>query len=203
MPRIRGASIEEHHEMVWADLAKALRELLAERDYDAITMGHIAARAGLARNTLYNYGREKTALVVALTERASRPTTVRVTEIAARVDEPAEQRLRAIIDVVLVAFTDRLLQLILRPGGALPDVAAPKGPDSPFHAVVVELVKVVQDGIARGEFREVDDVALTVELLSGLMRAAAERIGRDPDTLPATTRAATKIILGALTPGKA
>ena len=23
MPRIRGASIEEHHEMVWADLAEA------------------------------------------------------------------------------------------------------------------------------------------------------------------------------------
>jgi AcrR family transcriptional regulator len=203
MPRIRGASIEEHHEMVWADLAKALRELLAERDYDAITMGHIAARAGLARNTLYNYGREKTALVVALTERASRPTTARVTEIAARVDESAEQRLREIIDVVLVAFTDRLLQLILRPGGALPDVGAPKGPDSPFHAVVGELVKVVRDGIARGEFRDVEDIALTVELLSGLMRAAAERIGREPGTLAATNRAATRIILGALTPGKA
>jgi AcrR family transcriptional regulator len=203
MPRIRGASIEEHHEMVWTDLAEALRELLAERDYDTITMGHIATRAGLARNTLYNYGREKTALVVALTERAGRPTTVRVTEIAARMDEPAAQRLREIIDVVLVAFTDRLLQLIFRPGGALPDVAAPKGPDSPFHAVVVELEKVVRDGIAGGEFREVDDVALTVELLSGVMRSAAERIGRDPDTLAATTQAATKIVLGALTPGKA
>ncbi len=203
MPRIRGASIEQHHEMVWTDLAKALRELLAERDYDAITMGHIATRAGLARNTLYNYGRERTALVVALTERAGRPATMRVTEIAARADEPAEQRLREIIDVVLEAFTDPLLQLIFRPGGALPDVAAPKGPDSPFHAVVVELEKVVRDGIARGEFRDVDDVALTVELLSGVMRSAAERIGRNPGTHPTTTHAATKIILGALTPGKA
>jgi AcrR family transcriptional regulator len=189
--------------MVWTDLAKALRELLAERDYDAIAMGHIATRAGLARNTLYNYGREKTALVVALTERAGRPTTVRVTEIAARADEHAAQRLREIVEVVLEACTDRLLQLIFRPGGALPDVTAPKGPDSPFHTVVVELEKVVRDGIARGEFRDVDDVALTVELLSGVMRSAAERIGRDPRTLPTTTHAATKIILGALTPGKA
>jgi hypothetical protein len=44
MPRIRGASIEEHHEMVWADLAEAMRQLLLERDYDSINMGHIAAR---------------------------------------------------------------------------------------------------------------------------------------------------------------
>jgi len=53
MPRIRGASIEEHHEMVWTDLAEAMRQLLLECDDDSINMGHIAARAGLARNTLY------------------------------------------------------------------------------------------------------------------------------------------------------
>jgi hypothetical protein len=54
MPRIRGAGIEEHHELVWVGLAAAVRQLLLEQDYDSITMGHIAARAGLARNTLYN-----------------------------------------------------------------------------------------------------------------------------------------------------
>jgi len=53
MPRIRGASIEEHHEMVWTDLAEAMRQLPLECDDDSINMGHIAARAGLARNTLY------------------------------------------------------------------------------------------------------------------------------------------------------
>ena len=37
--------------MVWADLAEAMRQLLLERDYESINMGHIAARAGLARNT--------------------------------------------------------------------------------------------------------------------------------------------------------
>ena len=46
MPRIREASISEHHETVWADLAEAMRQLLLERDYDTLTMGHIAARPG-------------------------------------------------------------------------------------------------------------------------------------------------------------
>ena len=97
MPRIRGTNIGEHHEMVWADLAEAMRQLLLEGDYDAITMGHIAARAGLARNTLYNYASDKGALVMALTRRAGEPTVQRVTAIAARSAEPAADRLRDIV----------------------------------------------------------------------------------------------------------
>ncbi|MEV5824937.1 TetR/AcrR family transcriptional regulator [Spirillospora sp. NPDC052242] len=198
MPRIRGASIEEHHEMVWADLAEAMRRMLLERDYDSINMGHIAAKAGLARNTLYNYARDKSALVLALTERAGRPAVERVTAIAARSTDPAADRLREIIEAVLEAFTDQILQLMFRPGTGLPGTEAPKGPDSPFHAIVVEVENVVRDGMARGEFRDVGDVQLTVELLSGVMRAGAERIGRDPAAFATTVRTTREIILASL-----
>ncbi|MBF8185230.1 TetR/AcrR family transcriptional regulator [Nonomuraea sp. K274] len=193
MPRIRGASIEEHHEMVWADLAEAMRQLLLERDYDSINMGHIAARAGLARNTLYNYARDKSALVLALTQRAGRPAVERVAAIAARSANPAAERMREIVVAVLEAFTDQIMQLMFRPGSDLP-----KGPDSPFHAIVVEVENVVRAGIARGEFHDVGDVHLAVELLSGVMRAGAERIGRDPDAFAATVRAAREIVLASL-----
>ncbi|BCY10206.1 TetR/AcrR family transcriptional regulator [Actinoplanes sp. L3-i22] len=193
MPRIRGASIGEHHEMVWTGLAAAIRELLLEQDYDAITMGHIAARAGLARNTLYNYAPDKSGLVLALTERAGRPTVERVTAIAARSGDPAPERLRAIVAVVLDAFTDQTLQLMFRPGSA-----AVKGPDGPFHQIVTEVETVVRDGVTRGEFRAVGDVGLRVELLSGVMRAGAERIGRDPAALTAAVGAAQEIILASL-----
>jgi AcrR family transcriptional regulator len=199
VPRIRGASIAEHHEMVWADLAGAMRRLLLERDYDSITMGHIAAHAGLARNTLYNYARDKSALVAALTERAGRPAVERVAAIAARTGQPAARRLREIVEVVLAAFTDQTLQLMFRPGSGAGPAATPKGPGSPLHAIVVEVERVVRDGIARGEFREVGDVRLTVELLSGVMRSAAERVGRDPDALAETTREAREVVLAALT----
>jgi AcrR family transcriptional regulator len=198
MPRIRGASIEEHHEVVWADLAAATRQLLLERDYDSITMGHIAARAGLARNTLYNYARDKSALVLALTRRAAQPAVERVAAIAARAGDPAADRMREIIVVVLDAFTDQVMQLMFRPGAGLPFADAPKGPDSPFHAIVVEVENVVRAGVERGEFRDVGDVPLAVELLSGVMRAGAERIGRDPAAFAATDRAAREIILASL-----
>ncbi len=198
MPRIRGASIEEHHELVWADLAEAVRQLVLERDYDAITMGHIAARAGLARNTLYNYARDKTALVLALTERAGRPAVERVAAIAARDADPAEQRLREIVEAVLEASTDQALHLMFRPGSGRPVTEVPKGPDGPLHAIVVEVEGVVRDGIARGEFRDVGDVHLAVELLAGVVRAGAERIGRDPAAFADTLRTVRDILLAAL-----
>jgi len=193
MPRIRGASIEEHHEMVWADLAEAMRQLLLERDYDSINMGHIAAGAGLARNTLYNYAGDKSALVLALTRRVGRPTVERVAAIGARSADPAAERMREIIAAVLEAFMDSVTQLMLRP---FPEV--PKGPDSPFHAIVVEVENVVRAGIAREEFRDVGDVHLAVELLSGVLRAGAERIGRDPAAFAATVRAAQEIVLASV-----
>jgi AcrR family transcriptional regulator len=203
MPRIRGASIEEHHEMVWADLADAMRQLLIERDYDSINMGHIAARAGLARNTLYNYASDKSALVLALTQRVGQPAVERVAAIAARAADPAADRMREIIVAVLDAFTDQVLQLMFRQGSGLPFAEVPKGPDSPFHAIVVEVENVVRAGIARGEFRDVGDVRLAVELLSGVMRAGAERIGRDPAAFTATVSAAREIVLGSLSrPGQ-
>ena len=180
--------------MVWAGLAEATRELLRERDYDAITMGHIGARAGLARNTLYNYARDKGALVAALTERIARPTVARVSGIGARTADPAAVRLREIVEVALAALTDPVLQLMFRPVGA----DAPKGPGDPFRAIVTEVEGVLRDGIARGEFRDVGDVPLTVELLSGVMRAGAERAGRDPSAVEAVTRAASEIILGSV-----
>ena len=184
--------------MVWADLAEAMRQLLLERDYESINMGHIAARAGLARNTLYNYARDKDALVLALTERACRPGVERVGAIAARTPDPAAQRLREIVEAVLAASTDQSMQLMFRPGSGLPVADVPKGPDGPFHAIVVDVENVVRDGIARGEFRDVGDVQLVVELLSGVMRAGAERIGRDPAAFAATVSAAREIVLASL-----
>ena len=74
----------------------------------------------------------------------------------------------------------------------------PQGPESPFHAVVVEVENVVRAGIARGEFRDVGDVPLAVELLSGVMRAGAERIGREPADFAVTLEAAREIILASL-----
>ncbi|MET9224538.1 TetR/AcrR family transcriptional regulator [Lentzea sp. NPDC003310] len=199
MPRIRAATIEEHHEMVWADLTTALRHLLLERDYDSITLGHIAARAGLARNTLYNYAKDKRALVLELARRASRPLAARVAAIAETSSEPAATRLREIVDVVLTASTNHDMALMFLPNAASLVAELQSGPANPFTAVVAEVEKVVRDGVTSGEFGGVEDVGLVVELLSGAITAGATRVSRDPSTLAATARAAQHIVLASLT----
>ncbi|MCX2946813.1 TetR/AcrR family transcriptional regulator [Lentzea sp. NEAU-D7] len=198
MPRIRAATIEEHHERVWADLTEAVRRLLLERDYDSITMGHIAAEAGLARNTLYNYAADKRTLVLELARRASRPLTEQVSAIAARSREPAAARLREIVEVILSGSTTNAMRLMFLPSSSPMVADLPDGRDNPFTALVAEVEKVVGDGVAGGEFRGVDDVRLTVELLSGAMRAGCDRISRDPASLAATVRAAQQITLASI-----
>jgi AcrR family transcriptional regulator len=186
MPRIKAASVDEHHEIVWQSITDALGELLTERDYESIKLGHIAARAGLARNTLYNYASDKNSLVLAIAERASRPVLDRVTAIADK-PEPATDRAREIISELLYAFTSSTIRLILQP----PAVAAVPfdaidNREGPFRAIPDAMERIIHDGIRSGEFRTVDDVALTAWLLSGIMRVAADRMVRDhlhPDDL--------------------
>ena len=196
MPRIRAATIEEHHEVVWTGLTEALRHLLLERDYDSITMGHIAAEAGLARNTLYNYAKDKRTLVLELARRASRPLAERVSAIAGRSAEPAADRVREVVEVILAASTD--LRFMFLPNSSPMVAELQEGPENPFTVLVAEVENVVRDGITRGEFRDVGDVGLVVELLSGAMRAGIDRIGRDPASLPATVRAAQEVVLASV-----
>lgn len=197
MPRIRAATIEEHHEVVWTGLAEALRHLLLERDYDSITLGHIAARAGLARNTLYNYAKDKRTLVLELARRASRPLAEQVNAIAARSADPAADRMREIVETILTASTD--LRFMFLPNASPMVAELQQGPENPFTVLVAEVENVLRDGITRGEFRDVGDVGLVVELLSGAMRAGVDRIGREPASLPATVRTAQEVVLAAIT----
>ncbi|MEU7475006.1 TetR/AcrR family transcriptional regulator [Lentzea sp. NPDC042327] len=199
MPRIKAATIEEHHEVVWADLTEAVRQLLLERDYDSITMGHIAAQAGLARNTLYNYAGDKRELVLELARRAGRPLAHQVSAIAARSAEPAAGRMLTIIEAILSASTNHAMRLMFLPNSTPLVAELPAGRENPFTALVTEVENVVRDGIGTGEFRAVDDVSLTVDLLTGAVRAGIHRISRDPGALPMTVHAVQHVVLAAIT----
>ena len=65
--------------------------------------------------------RLKGALVLTLTERASRPMLERVTAIAGS-SSPAADRLLGIVEAVLDASTDQALQLMFRPGSDAPRI---------------------------------------------------------------------------------
>lgn len=152
--------------------------LLGERDFDEITMGDIARRAGMARNTIYNYAPDKNALVVAMAESAGRELVARMTEIARRPVTSAA-RVCAIVDAVMQDFASgrtRLL-LLLEVTGRLTDAERSRWL-GPFDQILAEMETVVQQGMDQGEFRRLPDIGLTLHLLASIVAAGVQEVGR-------------------------
>ena len=62
MPKIQAETVEEHRKLIRQRIKEAFEELLMEKSYSRITMGDVAKRSGIARNTLYNYVSDKAEL---------------------------------------------------------------------------------------------------------------------------------------------
>lgn len=199
MPRIKAASLDAHHELVWGDIIGALHALLNERDYDTITLGHVAERAGLARNSLYRYAPDKTALMRAVAERVSAPTVTRIATIAAG-SEPATARVRNIVAAILPAFSDSTIRLMLQPSLLMGiSDGAPETRAGPFGAVAISMEGVIRDGLQSGEFRTTADVSTLAWLLGGIIRSAAEALIHDQLQLQALLPVVQDLVIGALT----
>ena len=80
------------------------------------------------------------------------------------------------------------MQPMFRPGASSLVAKLLREPDSRFHATVVEVETVVRGGVASGEFRDVGDVRLAVEVprpQDKLARAAREQHAVDLGAPPA------------------
>ncbi len=174
VPRISAANLQEHHQLTWQRLLDALETLLTERDFGAITLADVAGRAGIARNTIYNYVPDKAALLGKAAERAGRTVSARVAEIAER-QASAADRLGAIVDVLVTSFAHGAVRVVLQDASARADPGTPTESASPYHLLIGYVRHVVRAGIEGGEFRAVADLDLTVSLLAGLVSSGVER----------------------------
>lgn len=55
MPKIQASSVREHRAQRLAALIDAAEDILTESGVEALTAGAVAARAGIARNSIYRY----------------------------------------------------------------------------------------------------------------------------------------------------
>ena len=173
MPRIRAATLEAHGDLMRSRLLDAFAALLVERDYDAITLADVAERAGMARNTVYNYAKDKPALFAATVARANADLVERVVEVA-RGDGSASARLDGIVRALLRGFSDgttraAVLHEISGRSHAVDEWVAA------FGGLFDEFAAVLEAGAATGEFRDLPDVPLMIDLISGVVGAAARR----------------------------
>jgi AcrR family transcriptional regulator len=146
-----------------AAILAAARELLAERGWDAMTLGDVAARAGVAKTTLYRRWPGKAELVVdAMAHLFDQLTPVDAGSVRADA--------RAVIE--------QLVALLSRPEaqGAFLALAAQSARDPALRAAVREKIidrqrRLVHEGAARAAARgddvRIEDPELLFDVLAG------------------------------------
>jgi AcrR family transcriptional regulator len=151
-----------------AELAEAALELFLERGFDATRLEDVAARAGVAKGTVYLYFASKDALFDGVIRQAILPAV-----------ERGEQRLdrsRGATSKLLHQILRDWMQLMMEtPLGGVPSLVASESRKFPdlarvFHDTVMararRLVRaVLERGVQRGEFR-VADLDMTAEVIT-------------------------------------
>lgn len=194
MPRISAASLEEHHDRVWSALVDALNASLAAKPYDRISLAEIAATAGIARNTIYNYARDKAALMAAATTHSAKTLISDLVAIAGDGRSPP-QRLRDLVGATLTWVSTGKHRAII--GQAI--FASPQmtlGAEDLSAEVLAIVQRVVDEGIGAGLFRP--DTALTLDLLRGVFERGARRVYHRPDELELVKEESIRLLLAGL-----
>jgi AcrR family transcriptional regulator len=91
VPKISAATTAEHRELQRAALVRAARELLETGGYEALSFQAVAARAGLARPSVYWYFKSRDDLVVAVCEEGLPRWLERISRAMARARTPRAQ----------------------------------------------------------------------------------------------------------------
>ena len=147
-----------------AAILAATRELLAERGVEHLTVERVAARAGVAKTTIYRRWRSKDELALAV--------LLDMVEQIVEVPDLGDVRreLIAFVDGAVMILGSTLMGRVMQ--GIVSELAANPGLAAAFRERVVslrvaEVRRLVERGIARGDLRPDADYELAHELLFG------------------------------------
>ncbi|WP_392507183.1 TetR/AcrR family transcriptional regulator [Naumannella halotolerans] len=159
MPKIEGGSVADHRQRVRRRLIAALRDLLAEKPFGAISYAELARRSGIGRSAIYNHFPDRERLLAALAEDESETATIDLGIRVDPADDPREQ---------LAAYVAARLQHRQETAstGSVPIGSNPSG----RHEL---LDRILQQGITSGVFRP-QDLAVTVPMIDAAIDAAPE-----------------------------
>ncbi|MTV26389.1 TetR/AcrR family transcriptional regulator [Nitriliruptoraceae bacterium ZYF776] len=134
----------------WNAIVQAAAEEFRERGFEAATLESIAARVGLTKGSLYHYIDTKDDLLFAVIELPANRLLERVEELVVR-DAPASSRLRELIHLQVDIFRRSYPAAFVY----LQNLARPDHPEAfrdRDHRYVVAIARIIEDGVARGEF---------------------------------------------------
>ncbi len=155
-------------------LLEATRLVLAEHGWDGTTMDRVAARAGVAKGTIYNYFEDKTELMSSLRGRLSQPYVDSLLQIAKGEGSPVE-RLDRFMELALddLYRNVKLIRAIivghmLDRSFTLERLTDPDIVPMRIHRILTDLIA---EGVRSGEMRQVNPGAAATMIQGGIIEA--------------------------------
>ena len=151
----RRARNEDDREARLQAILDAALDVFSEKGYAATRLEDVAARAGVAKGTIYLYVPSKQALFEALIRSAIALPIEALEQRIAALDVPAEMMLRTLFAwmrrEVLGTRRKEIARLVLSEAGRFPEIA------EFYHREVISrglgiLRRIAETGVARGEF---------------------------------------------------
>lgn len=149
-----------------SELLDQATHLFAEKGYEATTLLDIANALGISRSALYHYVSTKDDLLIMLVEQVSQSLAEVLARLASRTDLSAMAKLG---DVVAAMVRQRAehpdqFRILDRTEPVLPEPV--RGQHlAAKRKILRELTKLIDEGIATGEFRSVDARTTALALL--------------------------------------
>jgi AcrR family transcriptional regulator len=142
----------------------AARELLIEEGFTRLRLEHVAARAGVGKNTIYRRWSSKEDLTLELLLALAQP------HLAIRDVGDTRAELLAAVENPIRAITETPFGPVIR--AMMSQIAGNPAIGDPFRSAVVaarrtEIGRLIERGIARGDLRPDADASVATELLAG------------------------------------
>jgi len=145
-------------------ILNAARELLVEHGFTRLRLEHVAARAGVGKNTIYRRWASKEDLTLELLLELAQP------HLAIQDVGDTRAELLAAVENPMRAIVGSPFGPVIR--AMMSQIAGNPAIGDPFRSAVVaarraEIGRVIERGIARGDLRPDTDASVATELLAG------------------------------------
>lgn len=189
MPKIAAPTVAEHRAAQLRTLLDAARDLIRE-DGSGLTLAAVAARAGLARSSVYQYFRSREELLDAVVADVVPRWSARITAAVATAASPEDAIVAyARENLLLVAEGEHAVVAALRAEAGREALAQQS---AAMHAtILVPLVEALEQ-------LGVPDAARSAELVNAVVLAAARQVEAGEGV--ATTLDRVRAVLGCLAP---
>jgi len=140
------------------ELTSAAFALFAEQGFAATRLEDVAARAGVSKATIYRYFENKDALFAAVIKEAISPRFAEAEVLVEAFQGSSADLLRTFFQIARGALggpLPALLKMIVSESGTFPQLAS-LWAELALSRMMGLVRRIVERGIARGEFREVD-----------------------------------------------